>query len=1093
MSLLKKVFAVLIFSFFASVIFAQNSSESEQKNSADNDSVPATASEGTTADENNADTAEQSIIRIENAKKSEYKKDPVSGEDCLVLTGNVRVSVEKGKSSTVIQAEHINFNRATNMIYAEGDVRLQQKDGSAEGGDTTTANSLLFNTQTLEGVFDNGRVVQTSSDALNLPSGSTLIVASNVFGRDRTGTIAFKKGVLTFCDDEDPHWKIWASRIWLLPGGEFAFLNAFLFVGNLPVFYLPVFYYPKDELIFNPAFGYKAREGYFINTTTYLYGRKQPLTSSEDDDSNKLDFYSFMNTGKLKEQRREGLVLHNLDQDYEGDTEHYAKIMADYYSSLGTMVGFDANLKPSDSIPSFLANIELGFSNTVFKKNGEYSIYADSGATYQDSSHFLAFKAPFRYQANLKFSVVSPLTLDVSIPVYSDPFFYEDFSERVETMDWIDMFINGTADEEDEEETKDDKEISSLTWTVSGSYNFKLPAFFDPLIEDISITQFESSIVYSSKVNDAISSTDSLSTYSPERKFYYPSQITPFKISANISGSLIKVPSERKSKEYEKPDYELSAPDELFVEETPANETDSEKDDDEEDESEDITFGENALPLISLPEPSVRKLNPFSYTLGYSVKPNFNSQFSYSSTSINNPDDFDWNKMLSTYVEFQSPVQVTSKVGFKDEFITLSDSFTFEPVFQRHPYLNMDTDTGGYTESSANSIKEADYSSQKLDLTNTNALSLKPFYYTDHFSETALTWNTTVRMIRTKYISEDVENPEWEYLTTDVSDKDCVTVHNLNLLLAAKEGDFSQSLSLTSTLPPQVDEYSGIFTLGFPHVTFSAGTGIRQTSDTDPTWIKEDFSQTLAISMLNKKLKFSQSFVYKLEEDYADSLKFSLTGFGAQLAYTLSYVNGYDFDSTVGWKEKDEKEFQPYSLSLAYVSGKKKFKYLSDKVAIAPSLSTSVVYDFIKPTDSYFRFIPALTFRINKFLNLTFSSESRNSVIYRYFGTNVEKYYGSNVERNPVNDLINSFRFDDDSIRQKSGFKLKSLNLKITHDLHDWDFNCEFSIKPRLITPTTGSKYYDFSPYLSLSVVWRPMRSMKTEIVDDYGTWKLNP
>ncbi|MDE6351105.1 MAG: hypothetical protein K2K67_08905, partial [Treponemataceae bacterium] len=149
------------------------------------------------------------------------------------------------------------------------------------------------------------------------------------------GTIAFKNGELTFCDDDDPHWRIKASRIWLLPGGEFAFFSAVLFVGHVPLLYFPAFYYPKDELIFNPAFGYRNREGYYINTTAYIIGRK-PLdarssveanratgSSSSDDSDDKINFFSLMKTNALKEQRREGIVMNNLDKDYTGDTTNY--------------------------------------------------------------------------------------------------------------------------------------------------------------------------------------------------------------------------------------------------------------------------------------------------------------------------------------------------------------------------------------------------------------------------------------------------------------------------------------------------------------------------------------------------------------------------------------------------------------------------------------------------------------------------------------------------------------------------------------------------------------------------------------------------
>jgi len=95
-------------------------------------------------------------------------------------------------------------------------------------------------------------------------------------------------------------------------------------------------------------------------------------------------------------------------------------------------------------------------------------------------------------------------------------------------------------------------------------------------------------------------------------------------------------------------------------------------------------------------------------------------------------------------------------------------------------------------------------------------------------------------------------------------------------------------------------------------------------------------------------------------------------------------------------------------------------------------------------------------------------------------------------EENPFIDLINSYRFDNESLRKASGFKLKSLNFTLTHDLHDWNFKTTFKLAPRLVT-TTSSSYYDFNPYMSISVIWNPMASMKTQVVDDYGTWELNP
>ena len=67
---------------------------------------------------------------------------------------------------------------------------------------------------------------------------------------------------------------------------------------------------------------------------------------------------------------------------------------------------------------------------------------------------------------------------------------------------------------------------------------------------------------------------------------------------------------------------------------------------------------------------------------------------------------------------------------------------------------------------------------------------------------------------------------------------------------------------------------------------------------------------------------------------------------------------------------------------------------------------------------------------------------------------------------------------------------LKSLNVSLNHELHDWDLSMSMKFEPRLVTKN-GIKYYDYNPYFSLGIFWRPMSSMKTQIIDDYGTLKL--
>ena len=62
--------------------------------------------------------------------------------------------------------------------------------------------------------------------------------------------------------------------------------------------------------------------------------------------------------------------------------------------------------------------------------------------------------------------------------------------------------------------------------------------------------------------------------------------------------------------------------------------------------------------------------------------------------------------------------------------------------------------------------------------------------------------------------------------------------------------------------------------------------------------------------------------------------------------------------------------------------------------------------------------------------------------------------------------------------------------MSMSHNLHDWKFNMTMKIEPRIIQEN-GVKRYDFKPYITIGVVWNPMESMKTSIIDDYGEWKL--
>ena len=402
---------------------------------------------------------------------------------------------------------------------------------------------------------------------------------------------------------------------------------------------------------------------------------------------------------------------------------------------------------------------------------------------------------------------------------------------------------------------------------------------------------------------------------------------------------------------------------------------------------------------------------------------------------------------------------------------------------------------------------------ESRDVTNTNSVVLRPLVYYPVFSDTNIAWNSSIRLYSRKYIG-DADTADWEEHYADWTDEESITVNSLAADIRAKEfnNKLTQALRLEMIMPPLKKKYIASFSVGVPYVTASISSGFEEIREKDynkmsdkdkekykdQKWKKSPLDQSLTVTLLNSKLRLTENFTYNMEDDNPESLKLSASLFGVQISYIQSYVLGYDFDPLKGWyipeekKTNEEKEFLPYSFSLSYSHSGKDIRTWYNRLTFSLGLNTSIVADLLRPTNSYFLFTPSIKFSIFEFCDITFSASSRNSVLYWYFHNEPGDMYSDwgGFPGNIVKDLIDSFRFDDETKRQNSGFKLKSLDMTVSHDLHDWKANMTMKIEPRIITEN-GKKMYDFKPYITFGVVWNPMESMKTTIIDDYGEWKL--
>ena len=158
------------------------------------------------------------------------------------------------------------------------------------------------------------------------------------------------------------------------------------------------------------------------------------------------------------------------------------------------------------------------------------------------------------------------------------------------------------------------------------------------------------------------------------------------------------------------------------------------------------------------------------------------------------------------------------------------------------------------------------------------------------------------------------------------------------------------------------------------------------------------------------------------------------------------YTTGYIFSQEKGWQRDQNEILRPYQLTFKYNSPDKTFKFWHNRIQIKPRIKTVIAWDLLRPPLSYMTFNTELELLASEFTSISFSSESRNDVIFRYFQEKMNYDPQIPGETDLVRDLINSFAFGDKNLRRQSGFKLKSLSMAMIHNLDDWNISSKMTI-----------------------------------------------
>ncbi len=215
---------------------------------------------------------DESVIDIQSADSTEYFSLEQFNEDYVRLDGGVLISLkdaEKGYTYT-IKADSVLFNQTLKLLSASGGVEYKI---TGEGRDEVfSGDSLTLNTDTWEGYFFDGasfRDRTIDNETLKFR------IQGEFISRSSQDFVVMDDAWITSSPRIPANYQIKAEKVWILGPGEWGIRNASLYVGHIPVFYLPFFFYPGDEVVFHPVFGYRSREGTFLQTTTYFTGNRK--------------------------------------------------------------------------------------------------------------------------------------------------------------------------------------------------------------------------------------------------------------------------------------------------------------------------------------------------------------------------------------------------------------------------------------------------------------------------------------------------------------------------------------------------------------------------------------------------------------------------------------------------------------------------------------------------------------------------------------------------------------------------------------------------------------------------------------------------
>jgi hypothetical protein len=1003
----------------------------------------------------------QRVITIESAKTTEYFTLNVVNEEYARLTGDVVISLRDGNAVHRIQAWEILYNRTRNVMTATGNVVYTKQEGDTIEtfrGDSITVNLDNWSSLFFDGVSERSAAGRSAAYRF----------AGTVISRNDEDVTVLSRATITNPENEEAFWSLTASRLWLLPGNDWAILNAVLRVGNIPVLWIPGFFYPADEVVFHPVLGYRSREGTFLQTTTYLMGR--PSASAMSENSITRIFGGADGSDKV----REGIFLRTTGERVYDPRNIRLSMLFDIYANLGAYLGTELAMPARGIFGETTLSAGLGLTRDIHLVGGNYTPFRNNdGISNWNRGMFISFDVPFRYRINMKGSFqIQHGTLLWELPYYSDPYVDRDFMNRSETLDWLGMVRDlGSPD------PIVDTALTSYEWRIRGTLNPPLTNL-RPMVNTFSISSMSSSMLFNERL--ARNYIGPAVPPNPGRAFFFPSRFTIYSVSASVAGNpflsgrargeLTDTGDEEDANDVVLPDVPISPWESIEAQRALALIP-----------TEVYTFAPPELnQRFSFPGPRRTQLS-----IDYRLTPTTASELQFRSSRWNEQEQINWGDVASVLTSFRSDGNLNFNLtqpggGPYSGTFRLSATGSFQDFL----YINQHAEEfSGGVDVARNRAYNETFLTSSWELTST----VRPFFQNSIWGNTNFQYAVRGLLGRTT-VDTSGSSPEWEW-AFGKWDRTDIANHQISTNLAANVRNYNQTFSVAAVLPPRDSAVSA-------NATLRAGiseTGIRgrvlhpfddEQRKVEPVY----FTETLRF---NQRSNFQQYIVYNPELGEFTTLTSNLTlaaftaSFSALHAqpYRFNFQGSIDPNRPDGWVQMPDRGLHPHELRFRYRNTFAQNNLWENRLSFSLLLNSDLTFDLQRYTNSRLSFGVELRLGITRFLDLRFSTNSENAVMYKYFqrlpffNLPIQLYPG--MEQNFFVDLLNSFRFDNPDLRRQSGFKLRTLNLSMVHHLGDWDAILTMKMVPFL---PPGSRTYRFNNEISFMVRWIPIGEIRTQI-----------